>query len=151
MKIYVITKGECDDYHICAATTDKDRAELLKRMASSYGAFGEEAKIEEHDDYAGLTLIDGDLYEVEAEFDSRGKFVSVYASRTEYVEHQPVVNSDIRYEEEGWGRKVFKRHLRDWGRILYTAYVVAPSEDKAEKIGIDMIQEYRSKEMGLSV
>lgn len=30
-KIYVITAGDYSDYHICAVTTDKERAEFLKK------------------------------------------------------------------------------------------------------------------------
>lgn len=33
--IYVIIKGSCSDYHICAVATNKERAEELRRMYSS--------------------------------------------------------------------------------------------------------------------
>ena len=32
MKAYIITKGEYSDYHICAVTLDKDKAEQLKKL-----------------------------------------------------------------------------------------------------------------------
>lgn len=34
MKIYIITKGEYSDYHICAATTDENIAKKLLRLYS---------------------------------------------------------------------------------------------------------------------
>lgn len=46
--IYVITKGEYSDYHICAATTNRERAEKLRKF---YMKNGDEVYIEE--------LIDG--------------------------------------------------------------------------------------------
>lgn len=47
MKIYVITKGEYSDYHICAVTTNPDDAEVLKTRFSA-GSWGD-ATIEEYD------------------------------------------------------------------------------------------------------
>lgn len=49
-KIYVITAGEYSDYHICAVTTDPERAEQLRRHYYDEGYNG--AEIEE--------FIDGD-------------------------------------------------------------------------------------------
>ena len=46
MKIYVITKGEYSDYHICGVTVDKARADNLARC---YSTEWEKAKVEEHD------------------------------------------------------------------------------------------------------
>lgn len=45
--IYVITYGSYSDYHICAATTNKDRAEQLKLIFSDQY---EPAQIEEFED-----------------------------------------------------------------------------------------------------
>jgi hypothetical protein len=44
-KVYVITKGIYSDYHICAVTLDKSRAERLKKLL--YENY-EEATIEEY-------------------------------------------------------------------------------------------------------
>ena len=30
--VYVITKGQYSDYHICAVTMDKDRAERMRKL-----------------------------------------------------------------------------------------------------------------------
>lgn len=46
MTVYIITKGEYSDYHICAVATTQERAEQLKKMYSdSY----DEANIEEYE------------------------------------------------------------------------------------------------------
>lgn len=44
-KIYIITKGRYSDYHICAVTMDKSRAENLKKL---FDGRWEEAEIEEY-------------------------------------------------------------------------------------------------------
>ena len=46
-KIYVITAGEYSDYHICAVTTDKERAEFLKKW---YFRSNGDVEIEEYTD-----------------------------------------------------------------------------------------------------
>lgn len=46
-KIYVITAGKYSNYHICAVTTDKERAEILKKWY-----YGDDTQIKE--------FIDGD-------------------------------------------------------------------------------------------
>ena len=44
MKLYAITKGKYEDYHICALTSDKDKAARLKSLYSDqwYNAYIEE-------------------------------------------------------------------------------------------------------------
>lgn len=46
MKIYVITKGEYSDYHICGVAVDKAEAKILAR---GYSDNWDEARIEEYD------------------------------------------------------------------------------------------------------
>lgn len=148
MKIYVITKGEYSAYHICAATTDKDRAEMLKRMASTDDLYGE-ARVEEVDDYFGLDVLPGKVYQVELGYkDGAQTFFDV--GDAYYVGLDELDRYRLYSRQDGIHGRIDKRVWSD-GEIMYTAYVVAPNEGKAEKIGIDMIQEYRAKEMGLSV
>lgn len=54
MKVFVITKGCYSDYHICAVTLDKEKAELLKKF---YTDFFDEAYIEEYDAVEDVTKI----------------------------------------------------------------------------------------------
>lgn len=45
-KVYIVTAGDYSDYHICAASLDKEHAEILaKRYTDSY----DEAEIEEYE------------------------------------------------------------------------------------------------------
>jgi len=70
-KVYVITKGYYSDYHICAVTAEKKRAEELKKMyTDDYDA----AKIEE---YKLNECVERFLYGVV--FDSNGNFVKIKA------------------------------------------------------------------------
>lgn len=47
MTLYAITKGEYSDYHICALTADKEKAERLKKIFTDKW---DEAEIEEYED-----------------------------------------------------------------------------------------------------
>ena len=47
MTYYAITKGEYSDYHICAITADKEKAERLKKI---YTDEWDDAEIEEYED-----------------------------------------------------------------------------------------------------
>jgi hypothetical protein len=46
MKVYVITKGNYSDYHICAVTLDEQEAERLRKV---YNDSYDEAVVEEYD------------------------------------------------------------------------------------------------------
>lgn len=50
MKVYVITQGCYSDYHICAVTLDKDKAERLQKMYSAKDSYySDNTEIEEYD------------------------------------------------------------------------------------------------------
>lgn len=53
MKIYAITKGIYSDYHICALTTSKSKAERLQKI---YSDKYDDADIEEYEDGEGEDL-----------------------------------------------------------------------------------------------
>lgn len=55
-KVYVITKGCYSDYHICAVTLDKEKAERLRKM---FDSSCDEAEIEEWDTEATADLLSG--------------------------------------------------------------------------------------------
>ncbi len=46
MKVYVITKGDYSEYHICAVATDNEKAQILKEKFSTEWS---PARIEEFD------------------------------------------------------------------------------------------------------
>ena len=99
MKIYVIVRGKRDYFQVCAATTNKEQAQCLKRAFQGWGG----ADIEEFEDMAGKEIwlpflyltksgFGGELCEVtssdldkelgELKFDKNGKAIGalVYAS-----------------------------------------------------------------------
>ena len=145
MKIYVITKGEHSDYHICAATTDKDRAEFLRDMASTSGRYGEEARIEEFDDYADLKPMKGDLYEVVVRFDRYGTQTRYYTTTENFVDGMEVPDT-LRHEAENFHGRIESGEA-EFGGTWYSALVVAESREKAEKIGIDMIYKHMAEKI----
>ena len=55
-KVYVITKGCYSDYHICAVTLDKVKAEMLCKL---FDCSCDEAEIEEFDTEAAADLLSG--------------------------------------------------------------------------------------------
>lgn len=59
MKVYVITKGEYSDYHICAVATDKEKAEEIRKK---YSQPWEAAEIEEYDTEETEMLMYKNLY-----------------------------------------------------------------------------------------
>jgi hypothetical protein len=56
MKVYVITKGDYSDYHICAVATDSDKAE---KLAEAFGDRFGKAFVEEYDTEEHAELLDG--------------------------------------------------------------------------------------------
>lgn len=74
MKVYVITKGEYSDYHICAVATDYEKACILqKRFSDKYDtAEIEEFDTEDFNDIYAKKI----LYSVR--FDSNGTVTNVY-------------------------------------------------------------------------
>lgn len=56
MKIYIITKGEYSDYHICAATTDENTAKNLLQL---YRDRWDEPRIETYDDRSARDVLHG--------------------------------------------------------------------------------------------
>ena len=56
MKIYVITKGCCSEYHICAVATDREKAEKLAKI---YTDRWDDADVEEFDTDDEVDLLEG--------------------------------------------------------------------------------------------
>lgn len=59
MKVYLISKGEHDDYHICAVTLDPVEAIALKEIYSDHWCG---AEIEEYDTEQYKPLLDGSRF-----------------------------------------------------------------------------------------
>lgn len=133
MKIYVITKGEYSDYHICAVTENKEKAEILcEKFACDY----ETAQIEEYDTEFNELIInnkkayhcyykeDGDIEITEASFDI-------------IVEYNTRVH---RFSKDSW---MYKQ-----GNLL-EVYLFANNSKDAIKKASDKFSKYRAEHMDL--
>lgn len=121
MKVYVITKGDYSDYHICGVAVDKNMADKIAEGCSdSY----EDAEVE--------------VYDTEA-FSPFAKGGSVFFVRFVYD------TNEIEVCEEDWdymlGRinKVIPM-IRNQGCFTY---VIAQDEEHARKIGSDILFQYK--------
>lgn len=128
MKAYVITKGEYSDYHICAVTLDKDKAEQLKKLfTDEYN----EPYIEE--------------FEVDAHFpiDYPYFIVDKYSDRIDVEEIQ---TNDYACEYD-YG--VVRRCNSRCNKVFYSVCVKAKDKDHAKKIALDKIAQYKAEKLGL--
>lgn len=67
MKVYVITKGEYSDYHICGVALDEERAKILAKKFSSRW---DDAEVEEYDTEKWEEAASKNLYSIR--FDEKG-------------------------------------------------------------------------------
>lgn len=124
MKIYIITAGCYSDYHICAATTDKEKAERLKILfQGSYNG----SEIEEYEDGAFDRVLFEQYKPYRVSFKQNG---SVYA----------VSESDIEYFKE-------EVYTPRYGNGI--VYCFARDEAHAKKIAIDRYAEAKAERLGL--
>lgn len=128
MTAYVITKGEYSDYHICAVTLDKDKAEQLKKLFTD----------EWHDAYI-------EEYEVDSHFpiDFPYFIVDKYSDRIDVEE----IQTDNYACEYDYG-VVRKCHSRD-NKVFYSVCIKAKDKEHAEKIALDKIAKYKAEKLGL--
>lgn len=119
MKIYAITKGCYSDYHICALTADRDRAERLKKICSDGQG---EAQIEEYED--------GDIETIELRWHyySNDDTVKEISNRSVYWDWSELPGLAVNEHE---------------------AFVVAPNAEHARKKAQDMIAQYKAEQVGL--
>ena len=122
MKVYVITKGAYSDYHICGVSLDKEEAQTIARLCSDgWGT----AEVETYDTKDFSPFLKG------------GKYYSIWL-RGENVTTNEVDIED--YNLFGQNKVVYyKRYDR------YSVYVIAKDREHAQKIGLDLIYQYKYK------
>lgn len=123
MKVYVITKGEYSDYHICAVATDDKIAEDLRKKFST-GCY--EATIEEYDTEYFQEIL---------------RFKNTYVCWLyESDNHIKVVEAD----PDTW-------HQRTVGTFKDGLYVEvnADNEQDALKFASDKFAKYKAEKLGL--
>lgn len=123
--IYVITKGEYSDYRICAATTDKKRAEKLRELFTDRY---DDASVEEYFDGDFSSLIERGLraYHVWVNNLDGGRF--------EVNEVEPVGDSQAVYN------RVYPVQFRG---NAHAVTVRASDENHAIKIAQDLFAQYK--------
>lgn len=128
MTAYVITKGEYSDYHICAVTLDKDKAEQLKKLFTD----------EWHEVYI-------EEYEVDSHFpiDYPYFIVDKYSDRIEVKE----IQTDNYACEYDYG--VVRRCHSRGNKVFYSICVKAKDKDHAKKIALDKIAQYKAEKLDL--
>lgn len=129
MKVYVITRGEYSDYHICGLTLDEEKAKIMQRHFSTDW---DSAEIEEYDTDEFNPVFEGkSLYSVI--FYKNGGILEAKERSLEYYDCTcPVF--ECRFGENDVRIKV---------------YVFAVSVDDAIKIASEKRAEYLAKKNGL--
>lgn len=126
MKVYVITKGEYSEYHICAVSTDKEKANMLRDKYSN------------GDNCAYIEVFDTEKEEMVL------KYEHIYMCKYHNKNHEIDVNLrltfDYVYPQD------FNVKKAKYG--LYT-YVLANTLEDAIKIASDKFAKYRAENMGL--
>lgn len=130
MKVYVITKGEYSDYHICAVTTDEETAE---KLAEKYSDSYDEALIEEFDtDHAEMSLTKKKIF---------------------YCAFDPndSNNSEITISDTGSWEGITSDFfiVREYRNNVLCVNVNADTEEEALKIASDKFAKYRAEKMNL--
>ena len=133
MKIYIITKGEYSDYHICAATTDENTAKNLLQL---YRDKWDEPQIEIYDDGSAKDVLQGcSVWDV---FINSKKMAFRACQHYRDVEIPDNINQVKRTED--WQ---FCTESED-----YKITVIAKSKEHAAKIAQDKFAEYKYNEQG---
>ena len=122
-KVYVITKGDYSDYHICAVTMDYKRAEKLKKLLD--GIY-EEARIEEYT--PDEVKENGNVYYVDFPDDS-----------------SPSIHMD---EYDGFGDYNDGPCVADWSEPI-RVYVRSKDEKHALKIAQDEYAKWKAEKGGI--
>jgi len=130
MKVYVITKGDYSDYHICGVAINKKDADLIAKKCSEFDEYySNEARIEVYDtEYFSTILKGGSLFFVRLIYDE---------DLLEVIE-----DHDLDY------------HIKDVNMIVPMirnqgcfTYIVAEDEEHARHIGADKLYQYKYEEM----
>lgn len=136
MKIYVITKGDYSDYHICAVATEKQKAELLQKLYSE-NCYGGEAEIEEYDTSSN-GIMDNLTETTECYCISFGAKYKIEDIKVVNYEHISKLNEIM---DDSWDLYA--------GNAKYFICILADSEEKAKKIACDAMAKYRAEKLGL--
>jgi len=128
MIVYEITAGYYSDYHICAVTENKSKAEILRKAFSD--PYGYDAKIEKYDTEKYSTVIEYGYKSYSCIQFTDGKIQIQDSELKSWPDYNKVFYST--YDE------------------CYRMYVLAKDKRHAKKIFTDRLAEYKAKEEGIS-
>lgn len=131
MKIYVITKGDYSDYHICAVSTDEKRAE---RLAELYTDRYDYAKVEEYDTDADTDIL------IEERIPFRVTFTSTGAVRR--------VDKEVECRES-FSPRIVVGPANSFTPECIHVHLFAPSEEAAIKIAAEKRAAFLAEREGL--
>lgn len=124
MKVYVITSGDYSDYHICAVTLDKEKAE---KYAEHIDTGYQDVNVEEYDtDHIDTYMKYGKSFHVE---------IYMPGFRIDYV----YGNEHERAE------RIFPHNY-----TMYGVDVNAKDKDHAVKVATDRLAKYLAEEEGIA-
>ena len=129
MKVYIITKGEYSEYHICAVSTNKEKAELLQKAFSGNDSWNQ-VHIETYETDKFITEIERGLKVYWCVKNSDSDMISVERECLHLLE-----DNDFNVQTNIYGG--------------YWVYVWAKDEDHARKIAADKIAEYMAHKEGI--
>ena len=127
MVVYVITSGDYSDYHICAVTLEKEKAEELRKI---YTDRWNEGQIE---------IFDTDDYYVE-----NGRFYRVTFETHSYIKVEEILPVELKDRNKVWKLKNPKTY-----QTIYSVRVKAKDEEHAKKIASDLVAQYKAQEQGI--
>ena len=133
MTVYVITKGDYSDYHVCAVATDKKKAKILKKAFDDKDGW-REARIETYETDEFITEIESGLKLFDCSMKDGDLSVTTWMTDLDYIG-----SSDFKV----------RKHKERFNTSTYAVYVWAKDEDHARKIAADKIAEYKAKEAGI--
>lgn len=129
MKIYIITKGDYSSYHICAVSTDKKKAETLRKAFSDSW---DEAQIETYESDEFLTEIENGFKLYDCAIKEDGDMsITTFESSIDYIDSS---NFKVKKYKMAPG---------------YCVYVWAKDKEHARKIAADKIAEFKAKKEGV--
>ena len=123
MKVYVITKGEYSDYHICAVTLDEKNAETIRKFFSG----------DDEDERAEIESYETDIYTPIIEDKS---FFRIWFEK----------NGEILVEKQ---EEIFTDSLNKfmkWGHTIFID-IFAYNDEQAKKIALDKYAEYKYRKV----
>ena len=147
MKVYVITMGEYDAYHICSVCLDKKLAEKRAEVYRLDRFYGESVEIEEYD--TGNNIVDEYYVENEKLFRKDGRKVyevQLSKDKTVYITEQDFTQYD---NDPGAIESTINDVCPLRNGNLWVA-VLAHNENEAKNIALDqMLQstEYRLEQL----